>query len=345
MVENSGFREKCLGLLKTVEWSRTDSAIRNGNGLKSTKVRLCHRPRTIAVLDDDPVFVELLSAMLRRTWTVLSFSNALECRAALQKDAALSSADLHSQRLVVDRWREGAVKLVPAILDYWSSSAHRRELIKVLVIDDHLPEIESLDFLSRLPHWHGQRLLLGTRVYDEQAIVAAFNGGLIDRWIEKRHRDFPSRLTEDVRELFEREDDRLREIWAATLSADQRRALADQNVAAALAATLDEPFQEWIVVGRPFGIIGLNREDVPCWLPLAMRSSLSALSKMAMAEGMSAELAAQISSGRKLSDVELRQSLGVQGVHAMDAWAPGGGDLLIAARHMEIECLIAARTP
>jgi hypothetical protein len=76
-----------------------------------------------------------------------------------------------------------------------------------------------------------------------------------------------------------------------------------------------------------------------------MRSSLSALSKMAMAEGMSAELAAQISSGRKLSDVELRQSLGVQGVHAMDAWAPGGGDLLIAARHMEIECLIAARTP
>lgn len=233
-------------------------------------LKLCHRPGTVAILDDHPAFVEMLTAALERSVRVQPFESPQRCAEFLQQDTARWHADMLAQERVLDAWRGGAA-LIPSILDYWSASGDtRRGLAKVLVVDDHMPGMDGLDMLAQLPDWPGQRLLLGTKAYDQAAVVHALNRGLIDKYVGKHAKDFPAVIRASVTELYDREDAQCRQLWARTLTPDQQKMLARQDIACALSARLASEFDEWLVLGQPFGVVGLSDQRQPFWLPLSL---------------------------------------------------------------------------
>ncbi|MES2784325.1 MAG: hypothetical protein V4684_02610 [Pseudomonadota bacterium] len=303
----------------------------------SNELELSHRPGTVAILDDEPLFVAMLKEMLERSSGVEPFENAHRCLAFLQQDSARWNADFAAQQRVVNDWRSGAA-LIPSILKYWvSSPTARRTLTKVLIIDDHMPGMDGLELLTGLSDWHGTRLLLLTNEFDEGSIRLALDNGVIDKYVVKKSWDFPKEIRSGVRDLYAREDARCRLLWSATLHPEQVELLARPDVASELAQKLKHDFEEWFVLGRPFGVIGLDYTGKSCWLPLSTRASLAEQAEAAIKTGMNSQAAAEISSGKKLAAVELEQLIGKQALTLIDTWAPGRtGDLIVATSHIDL---------
>jgi hypothetical protein len=67
---------------------------------------------------------------------------------------------------------------------------------------------------------------------------------------------------------------------------------------------------EHVVIGDPFGAIGMDASGHVEWLQLETRDGLKALAELAELEGVAPADLEDIRQGRKLADLELRQSIG-----------------------------------
>lgn len=293
------------------------------------RVALYQRKGTVALLDDDPSFVEVLASTLPPGWGVKPFLSVNSCLDYLQQQPPKWEADFWAQQEVVAEWRSGA-PLLPLILRYWASAGDARRLTKVLVLDHLMPGRDGLDMLRDLVDWPGHRVLL-TGAFDEQLGVDAFNAGLIDHFLVKQHRELYSTLTSMVTGLLSRPNQRHHQIWSATLKPPQMLALQRRDVARDLSAFLSASFVEWVVIGEPFGILGLDAKGAVHWVQLELRRDLRELADVAQEAGMCAADAHLIRGGRKLTNVEMRRSLGLGGADLQNALQVGDDDSLLAA--------------
>jgi hypothetical protein len=145
---------------------------------------------------------------------------------------------------------------------------------------------------------------------DEQVAVRAFNRGLIDQFIAKQSPDISRRLIEAVEHLLATPNARHAQIWRATLRPEQNALLRNAMVSRDLAAFASKRWVEHVVIGDPFGILGMDAQGNVSWLQLETREGLKALAELAEIEGVGPDALAGIRAGRQLADMELRQSLG-----------------------------------
>jgi CheY-like chemotaxis protein len=269
---------------------------------------LFHRPGTIVFLDDDPDYLEMLALVLPRRWHVKLFLRPIECINYLQQEPPFWEADAWNQQQLVESWR-GGKPLIPQILAYWSKYTERFALTRVCVVDFSMPGMDGLQVLSELVDWHGSRVLL-TGQADEQVAVRAFNRGLIDQFIPKQTPDISRRLVEAVEHMLGTPHARHAQIWRATLSPEQNAVLRIPSVARDLATFAAQRWIEHVVIGDPFGVLGMDSEGRVSWLQLETREALRALAELGEVEGLPADGLEDIRAGRKLADLELRQALG-----------------------------------
>jgi CheY-like chemotaxis protein len=269
---------------------------------------LFHRPGTVVFLDDDPDYLEMLALVLPRQWHVKLFLRPLECINYLQQEPPFWEADAWNQQQLVEQWRAGK-PLIPQVLAYWSKYTERYALTRVCVFDYSMPAMDGLTALGELVDWPGSRVLL-TGQADEQVAVRAFNRGLIDQFIAKQTPDISRRLIEAVEHLLATPNARHAQIWRATLAPDQNALLRNASVRRDLAAFVSKRWVEHVVMGDPFGILGMDSQGRVGWLQLETREGLKALAELAEIEGIASEAVAEIRAGRTLADLELRQSLG-----------------------------------
>lgn len=269
---------------------------------------LFHRPGTVVFLDDDPDYLEMLALVLPRQWHVKLFLRPLECINYLQQEPPFWEADAWNQQQLVEQWRAGK-PLIPQVLAYWSKYTERYALTRVCVFDYSMPAMDGLTALGELVDWPGSRVLL-TGQADEQVAVRAFNRGLIDQFIAKQTPDISRRLIEAVEHLLATPNARHAQIWRATLAPDQNALLRNASVRRDLAAFVSKRWVEHVVMGDPFGILGMDSQGRVGWLQLETREGLKALAELAEIEGIASEAVAEIRTGRTLADLELRQSLG-----------------------------------
>lgn len=269
---------------------------------------LFHRPGTVVFLDDDPDYLEMLALVLPRHWHVKLFLRPLECINYLQQEPPFWEADAWHQQQLVEQWRSGK-PLIPQILGYWSKYTERYALTRVCVFDYSMPAMDGLTALGELVDWPGSRVLL-TGQADEQVAVRAFNRGLIDQFIAKQAPDISRRLIEAVEHLLATPNARHAQIWRATLSPEQNAVLRNATVGRDLAAFASKRWVEHVVIGEPFGVLGMDAQGHVSWLQLETRDGLKALAELAEIEGVGTEALAGIRAGRQLADLELRQSLG-----------------------------------
>jgi CheY-like chemotaxis protein len=285
---------------------------------------LFHRPGTIAFLDDDPDYLEMLALVLPRQWHVKLFVRQAECIARLQQEPAFWDADAWSQQMLVDQWQKGK-PLIPQLLDYWSRATERFAMTRVCVVDFSMPGMDGLQVLAQLEDWPGSRVLL-TGQADEQVAVRAFNRGLIEQFIAKQSPDISRRLIEAVELLLATPSSRHAQIWRATLKPEQHALLRTASVQRDLGALARKRWVEHVVLGDPFGVLGMDAAGQVSWLQLETPGALAGLAEMAEIEGLPPAGVQDIRHGRKLIDLELRQALGATGPLAPMAAFPVGDD-------------------
>lgn len=269
---------------------------------------LFHRPGTVVFLDDDPDYLEMLALVLPRHWHLSLFLRPTECISHLLQEPPFWEADAWNQQQLVDLWREGK-PLIPQVLAYWSRYTERYALSRVCVVDFSMPGMDGLQALAELGDWPGSRVLL-TGQADEQVAVRAFNRGLIDQFIPKQTPDISRRLVEAVERLLFTSHARHAQTWRSTLNQEQGALLRLPGVDAWLATFCAKHWVEHVVIGEPFGVLGMDASGRVGWLQLETREGLQALAELAVVAGVPAAGVEEIRAGRQLADVELRQALG-----------------------------------
>jgi len=271
---------------------------------------LYRRPGGVVFLDDDPDYLEMLAVVMPPDWYTRFFLRPVDCINALQQEPPRWEADAWQQQEIINRWREGAA-LIPQILQYWrEDGATRFALTQVCVVDYSMPAMSGLRALSELTGWSGSRILLTGRA-DEQLAVSAFNRGLIEQFIPKQSPEIRLRLTGAIQGLLRLPDGRHQQTWRATLTREQHALLCDPSIAQALEElALKQGWIEHVVIGAPFGILGLDRKGGVGWLQLEPGEKLPELAEMAESQGCDAQTVQDIRAGQKLIDLELQLALG-----------------------------------
>lgn len=289
---------------------------------------LVQRPGTVIFLDDDPDYLEMLALVLPRQWHVRLFSRPRDCIEKLRAETPAWEADAWQQQQMVDQWRAGK-PLVPQILDYWSKSADRYAITRVCVVDFSMPEMDGLQVLSELSEWSGARVLL-TGQADEQVAVNAFNRGLIEQFIAKQMPDMSRHLVNVMQRLLATPHPRHAQTWRATLKPEHNTVLRDLTVASELAEFAARRWVEHVVIGDPFGILGMDAAGYASWLQLESQAGLPALAEVAEQAGLDARAVDDIRHGRRLANVELGAALQAP-VELAEAFRLGGPHQLLAA--------------
>lgn len=270
-----------------------------------------HRPGTVAIVDDDPDFLEMMAMTMPRDWTIEPYERPSSCLVALQEEQATWEEDLWRQQQIVHLWHLGA-PLIPQILRYFEANRNRRAFTRVAVVDYMMPGLSGLELLRDLPGLHAQRILLAG-FPDDTLATAAFNGGLIDHFLLKQSPRFRSNLVAAVEKLAGRPNARHHQLWWATLQKGHAAMLLDRAVTGEISAFLHKHFVEWIVIGQPFGVVALDGAGHAHWVQLEPRAHLNELAELAADDGASPDQIEAIKRGDRLSNVELRREMGMRG--------------------------------
>lgn len=291
---------------------------------------LYHRPGGVVFLDDDPDYLEILAMVLPRQWHVRMFLRPARCIHHLHREPRLWEQDRWSQQAIVDLWRQGK-PLIPQILNYWARTPERYALTQVCVVDFSMPGMDGLQTLSELTDWPGARILL-TGQADERVAVGAFNRGLIDQYIPKHVGDTSARLVEAIETFANRPHEQVEPIWRSTLRPEQLELLGPPKVQDALRTFAAQRWAEYVVIGQPFGVLGLNAGGHASWLQLESREGLAAMAELAEIQGVDTQGLRDIHRGECLVPLELRQALALEGPgELLPAFSPAGDSALLAA--------------
>ncbi|WP_439114716.1 response regulator [Hydrogenophaga sp.] len=287
-------------------------------------ISLFQRPGSILFLDDDPDYLDMLGMVVPETWRVELFSRPSGFAERMREEPARWEADAAAQLHMIDRWRQGQ-PLMPQILHYWATTPSRYALAKTCLIDYAMPGTNGLHVLDTLLDWPGSRVLL-TGQADEQVAVKAFNSGLIDQFVPKQDPDITRHLLSVLRKLSIAAHPRLNTLWRAALRPAQQSLLQVPSVSQALQAYTEQHWVEYVVLGEPFGLLGLTAAGECHWLQLEPASGLSDLAELAGSAGLGFDLVRSIENGQQLAAIELHQQLHLAGPVRIAPTLPMGND-------------------
>lgn len=298
------------------------------------KLPLYHRPSALIFLDDETPYLEMLAFVLPRDWYVSFHTRASDFLHKVADHAQKWELDLQCHNAMIDQWYRGET-LPKLILNYWRAKPDRYRLASTVVVDYAMPAVTGLDVLKATPAWPIWRVLL-TGKADEHTAIAAFNEGLIHRFVTKQTPDLAQHLIQALRHHHHSPLDFHESVWRNVLRHSQQIALKDRTVQQALSAWLRDNYcVEYVVIPEPFGLLALDQDGYAHWLQMEMYKDLPAAVDLAKAVGHDLATLDAIAQGNILCDVEWKQALGLSFTPQVAAARTlGTGGHLIAA-HFE----------
>ena len=272
---------------------------------------LIHRPGSILFLDDDTDYLEMLGMVIPAHIQIELYSRPAGFGRRMASEPDRWEADAMQQIQMIDRWRNG-VPLLPQILNYWSTRPDRYRLVQSCVVDYAMPGTDGLAVLNTLLDWPGSRVLL-TGQADEQIAVKAFNSGLIDQFVPKQTHDITRHLLGVLRKLAQAPHIRLNTLWRSVLTPQQQSLLQIPSVVQNLLRHSQGRWVEHVVLGEPFGLLGVDADGRCEWLQLEPVGDLPGLAEVAGSAGLDFDTVRAIQAGQILAAVELHQQLSLPG--------------------------------
>jgi hypothetical protein len=293
---------------------------------------LYRRPGAVVIADESEEFIRQLRDSLPPSVHVEAFETAHFAAHHLQGQTSLCERDFWLHQGIVEG-RHAGQNVIRAMLEYWRAESQRRSLARVCVVDHMVAHPGTLEVLHGLRSWPGSRVLKAGPAFNDVA-VAAFNDGLIDRHVDSGSSQSATILADAVRALLALPNPRYDQIWRAALTGRQCATLDLYGVKDDIRSVIGATLVEWAVIGQPFGVLGIDAGDVAYWLQLEPRSELHDLAELTGEAGATPEEVEQVRRGLCVSDVELRQALGLgRGATVVPAFSIGREGRLVAALH------------
>jgi len=217
-----------------------------------------HHPTTIVVVDDNQTFIDSIDLDL---WGNFGY------RIFTQPEAALAylnspplSPPLADRCFAIDYKAENGptIHLDLGVLEQEVTRVDRFQRNSVLVVDYAMPSMDGLELCAQLTDPYLQKAML-TGVADEKVAVAAFNAGLIDRFVPKHGPMAVENISRFAKELqtayFNLHSARLR----SNLAIDPPEFLIDPAIADYVHGLMQrEQLVEYYLVGEPDGLLLLD---------------------------------------------------------------------------------------
>jgi CheY-like chemotaxis protein len=191
----------------------------------------------------------------------------------------------------------------------------RFHLTGVLIVDYNMPGMNGLDLLKRVSACPARRVLL-TGVADAEIAVHAFNSGLIQKFIPKNTPNLYGEIRRSSEDMHLSVCEHMGHLMRGTLRSEQIELLYDERVNQALldkVSSLD--WCEYIVVGQPFGLLGMSHAGPLQWLQLESPDSLKALADGMQDLGYAPEHVRATGRCEAMVMAEIHQQLGLSYDH------------------------------
>lgn len=269
---------------------------------------LHHRAGRAAIVTTDEDLREQLLRRAHGRYALRAFRGVDAFLNELQQEPPRWEHDLWLQQQIVERARRGR-PLIPEVLRYWATHSERLELTTVCVVDDFLCDRSGHEILSELVGWSGRRVLLSNG-FDDGETVDAVNSGLIERVIRCGPQGTVERLDAALSVLMASPNERFQRLWADSFNGPQLEALREPLVLRELRTLAEERWVEWIGIGQPFGILGIDSHGVPSWLQLQLASELDTAIGRAMTNGLGKSEVDAVANRRSILDIDFQTEIG-----------------------------------
>lgn len=265
-------------------------------------------PKRVVYVDDKGSFLEILRKTMPRLLARQFINSPQDAVSQLSKEL-IYWRDLECLLSVTDGPEDETRGFASKIVDSYFGSWSRFHLTSVLIADYAMPGLNGLEMIRRVNAWPGRRILL-TGQADANVAISAFNEGLIQKFIPKSTPNLYQALRTVYEEMHETVCEHLGHLIQPTLSHEQRELLANPEVEAGLRRRIEDlEWVEYVVVARPFGLLGMRHDGPLQWLQLETSDSLQSLGEL-MDEMAFPSLACQhVREGHLIANVELTSEL------------------------------------
>ncbi|MES2784327.1 MAG: response regulator [Pseudomonadota bacterium] len=271
-------------------------------------------PRRVAYVDDQGIYLDALRSSLTRSGA--GASTAISRAFIDSPETALTTI-----RQEVNYWHavegllaearnareeRGEAKLY---VERYFRDWRRFRLTSVLFIDYAMPGMNGVQLLEQLQSCPSRRVLL-TGQADEQVAIRAFNAGQIQMFIPKNSPNLLQTVRDALDNLHESMCEHLGYLIRSTLCEWQLDLLHNRGVREALKLKLGElEWIEYIVVGQPFGMLGLSHGGPLQWLQIETHETLQGLAQGLSDTGWDASDVERVRQGTDISCDELLEQL------------------------------------
>ncbi len=262
-------------------------------------------PTTVVFVDDSTSFLESLALQLPED---LAYQTYESPDAALERVNARPPTPPLYQRCFSQYHSSGLegnserlIHLDLSLIEREISNAERFREISVVVVDYDMPGMDGLEFCKRITNPRIKKVLF-TGVADEKVAVQAFNAGIIDRFIIKKHGDAVSDVNATVRELQCRYFEDISEMLRGSLMLDAPPFLTDPAFEAFFAELRGRHrFVEYYLVADPGGFLLLDDEGRLYRLVVMSGPELDRKAEFARLHGAPAEVVSALTDRRAVS--------------------------------------------
>jgi CheY-like chemotaxis protein len=269
-------------------------------------------PKRIVYVDDKGSFLEALRKTLPRDHARQFIDSPAGAIERLQEEVVYWR-DLERMLNVMDSGSLDHPGVAKQLVGDYFNNYTRFHLTSVLIVDYMMPGINGLEVIEQLDTWPGRRILL-TGEADSRVAVNAFNRGLIQKFIPKTTKNLYRVLKADYEEMHEVVCEQIGHLLRPSLSEEQKDVLQDPAVVEGLKAMVEDlEWSEYVVVGRPFGLLGLSHSGPLQWIQLETQNSLFGLTEMLQEQGVAARDVELVRSGAMLSNMDLHHQLDLKG--------------------------------
>lgn len=265
-------------------------------------------PKRVMYVDDKGAFLEALRRVMPRTHAQQFLTSPSAAIDRIGREAA-DWKDLERVLSTGDDESVDDALLPMKLVTRHFGSASRFNLTSVLIVDYSMPGLTGLDLIRQLNAWPGRKLLL-TGEADASVAISAFNEGLIQKFIPKSTGRLYNVLKSSYEEMHGVVCEQLGHLLRPRLTSWQKELLQDERVVGGLKRKIEElEWSEYVVVGKPFGLLGLPHAGPLQWLQLETSETLPALAELMYAQGFSDDDVGLVREGREIANCEIHQAL------------------------------------
>lgn len=268
-------------------------------------------PKRVTYVDDDGRMLDILRMTMPKQVSREFIGSPDAALGRLQLEAAywrsiellLSKANEQSS--------EGSGE-APHYVGSYFQDWRRFHLTGVLIVDYAMPGLNGLELIRRLGGSPARRILL-TGQADAEIAVQAFNSGLIQKFIPKSTPNLHKEITRSADEMHHSVCEHLGHLVRGTLRNNHVELLYDPSVVRGLTQKVEElEWTEYVVVGTPFGLLGMSNRGPLQWLQVETADSLKELSAAMTEYGYPEAEVRAVSSGTAVPVNEIKRQLGIR---------------------------------